>query len=231
MSIQDIIVIILGLIIVVIGWLAWKFLPQKSKYLGPFIIASGFIFALIAAPSLKEYVVSLASLLGIFIAVLSLEQSSRIRFDTLKKEQRDHNDKLLDETLDWVKRVGCCPADVNPEDISSRQLLDGSASESAAENFLREHLANWRNRYKDVSWETAYILNIAANFGDNLTRPVNELIDLLKRHNNTLEGIIWKDSLKYANIAASETLLLNSLIENVMLALSDARISNNPKDS
>ncbi len=228
MNNEDILVILLGVVIVGIGWLVWKFSPKKYRYLAPFIVAAGPIFVLIRAPSLKEYVIGITALIGVFIAVLSLDQSAGIRRDTSEKEQRDRNDRLLDEILDWARRVGYCPADVNSENELSKLMLDGKASESQAENFLREHRAQWLMKYKDVNWQNAYILNIATRFGDELFRPTNELIDRLKGYNDILQSITWKDMSKKAKEVAIESSRLNLMIENLMQALSVARIKNRP---
>lgn len=201
---------------------------KDSRFLTGGVVVAG-LYLFIKSPDLRNMLVALAAVLGLFVATYSMEQTTKLRKDSLDKEERDRKAKLLDEVLLWGEKVGRCPIETNSQDATAARILEGTASSIEARNFFEAHKAGFQRAYKEARWQNAYILNISNSFGESLSKSVDLLINQLKEHEDMILRFKSAEPIppQVQQIAAHNR-TLEMQLEKVLMELSLAKVTIRP---
>lgn len=97
-----IVIAIIGLILFLVG----RGLKKRFMYsLGiAFFLGSG-VSLFVKSAEIREILTAAASVFAVFIAAISINETRRIRSDSMDKENRDRKERLVNEIIDWATEV------------------------------------------------------------------------------------------------------------------------------
>ena len=77
----------------------------RLRYLGIAVLMGAGLFLFVVSAVLREVLTAFAALVAVIIAAVSINESRRIRQDTIERESRDRRERLLSEITKWLREL------------------------------------------------------------------------------------------------------------------------------
>ena len=90
--------------IVTLGVGNWKSKP-KLRMVGIGLLMGAAVSLFVMSAELREILTAFAALFAVIIAVFSIDESRRIRKDSIDREGRDRKERLIDEAAKWLREL------------------------------------------------------------------------------------------------------------------------------
>jgi len=96
------VVAIIGVILFVAGNVKNK---SRLRMMGIAVVMGAGMFLFVASAALREILTALAALFAVIIAAFSIDESRRMRKDSMEREGRDRKERLIDEVVKWLREL------------------------------------------------------------------------------------------------------------------------------
>ncbi|MHB8105203.1 MAG: hypothetical protein ACYDG5_06655, partial [Dehalococcoidales bacterium] len=105
-----------------------KAISRAGKSIEWLAYAVFMVFVFAGIPTMKEVIVAFASLAAVIIALLSFDQSRRIRQESLDKENRERKERLLNEIIEWAREINNSSLDIDISPDKTKITIDVEVS-------------------------------------------------------------------------------------------------------
>lgn len=92
----------IGVILIALGKRKGK---RTLRIYGSAFIAGAVVYLFVLWADLREILTALAAMAAVFIAAYSIDESSRMRQDSIDREKRDRKERLLNEVTEWLREL------------------------------------------------------------------------------------------------------------------------------
>lgn len=185
----DIFTLIVGIIIAVIGLIIlFNGIRRKGRILQA--IGAAFIFSalisFLSVPETRELLLAGAAIAAIFLSMVSIYDSRRLRADGIEKDERNRKQSELNEITEWAINILSTGSDLKIDFLSYIQMPATMWAE-ASEMQVRSDLKTLWIRYRTVMARIERIKTLAENFNDDkLLILVNDVQEKLQSNLTTL---------------------------------------------
>jgi len=96
-------------VIAIIGAILFAVGNRKNKsmlrMLGIAFLMGAVLFLFVMSPELREILTAFAALIAVIIAAFSIDESRRIRRDSIERESRDREERMVNEVTEWLREL------------------------------------------------------------------------------------------------------------------------------
>jgi len=209
-----IILVAAGIIaIILFGIGSWKNKRMvRIAGIGLYIGAGVCLF--IFSPDFRESIVAFAAVVAAIIAALSIDQSRRMRKDSIDRESRDRKERLINEIAEWLRELG---SRIYPEHGASQSLAIEAlkaSSDISAQTWFREYIrdityTNVNALFSCIN-EAEYYQKLAAKLDEKLSSLIEVVMNDLEQRLQ-----IYTRAMNFPGVYGNEeSQLIGELIEN-----------------
>jgi hypothetical protein len=106
------------LLFLIVGIVLWAIASSRKKRVVKILavgcLGGACVTAFVEFANLREILTAFASVAALFISAMSIDQTRKIRQDTLDKENRDRKEKILDDIQEWIIEILDIVSSCNP---------------------------------------------------------------------------------------------------------------------
>lgn len=226
----DISTIIIAGVAVIIGTILLVVGNKKNKRM-PRILGIGFcigagvmllVMSLIMSAEVREPLTAFAAIVAVVIAAVSVEESRRMRQDSIDRESRDRKERLINEVTEWIKelegRIFCKLGTIKPREY----ILQKRPQIPPADWFRLHELDNALVEMDDLRLaisEAEYYQKLLSKLNKELSSLIEVIVNNLKQRSQLVREN-WDEILResYEGKSTEEAdkgfQLVDELIEN-----------------
>ncbi|MCK4252613.1 hypothetical protein KAX97_14285, partial [candidate division WOR-3 bacterium] len=168
----------------------------------------------VMSAEVREILIALAALVAVIIAAFSINESRRIRQDSIERESRDRKERLVNEVAEWLRELD---GRIYPElGVSQSLAIDvlKASSEISPETWLRQHerditFANVTTLFSCIKG-AEYYQKLAATLDEKLSSLIEVVMNDLEQRMQ----IATKKMESPGVYGEEESQLIDELIEN-----------------
>ena len=152
---------------------------------GTALVASAGISLFIESTELREILTAFAAVVAAIIAALSIHQTGLIRQDSVRRESRDREERLLNEVTEWLReledRVFTKPGPIKPRLEDNLQKDAEISQETWCQLEDLDVAIGEMNVLFEGIKEAEYYQKLASRLDEKLGRQVEVVVDNLKQ--------------------------------------------------
>ena len=156
---------------------------RRLHFWGVGLLVAAFVLLFVKSTELREILIALAAVFAVFIAAFSIDETRRLRKDSLDRESRDRKERLLNEIIEWAMSISTCGIDVDIDFWV--QLVSGGRDEDESEGkdenseriqaLERRHRAYLLFAVLAISKKSEYMCTITRKIGRDLYEATKEV--------------------------------------------------------
>ena len=177
-----IIVVVVAIIGTILLWVGVKKKKRVLRFCGiGFFIGAG-VSLFVKSTELREILTAMAAVFAVIIAAFSIDESRRLRQDSIDRERRDRRERLLNEIIEWAKETIQWDMDTSYE--ARKELKEAENPLSVI--FLQ--LIRLSGGFNGIEKEGRHYIHklVCAFKHESLQNDVDKLLEDLQTHNKLI---------------------------------------------